>query len=170
MKFLKNNAFLLFLGISVIMAGGCLMVVSQKVYDRQKNVQALDEDILAKQWNIRALKAELAYLSRPDRIEQITTAIAQSEPLPQGQSGIALVSYHIAEDLPAGMSLLPPQKPVNAVYHKPKAVQKVQVSSPVVRPQLAEKTALVEPVNREPQPAPKSGGFASLIDTLGGAR
>ena len=169
MKFLKDNAFLLFLSVSVIVAGGSLMVVSQKVYDRQKTVQALDESILTKQWDIRALKAELAYLSRPDRIEQISTAITQSEPFAEQQSGLAMVSYSIMNDLPAGMSLVPPAKPMTASYQMPKAVERI-VQPIIKKEEQAEKEVVVADIS-EPKPQQEeASGFASMLDSLGGAQ
>jgi hypothetical protein len=163
MKFMKDNAVLIALSLAVIVAGGSLMIVSQKVYDTQKNVQALDRELLTKQWDVRSLKAELAYLSRPDRLEQISSAIAQSVPPIAGSSPIAPVVYHLSKDLPAGMSLLPPTKPVSAIHQKKKTVKH---NIGAVRPYEALPVPSVSgPEKRE---AKKSSGFASLIDSLGG--
>lgn len=172
MKFLKDNALILVLVVAVLAAGGSLMVVSQKVYDTQKHVQALDQDILTKQWDIRALKAELAYLSRPDRLEQISVAIAKSEPVQSGQSPISAVSYQVSRDLPPAMSLLPPVKPSSAVYHKPRrGIQQVAVTIQKKNTQAVapvEKTVAKE--TSKPQPVQKQAGFSSLIDRLGDAQ
>ena len=162
MKLIKDNSLLLLLIVAVTVAGTSLMVVSQKVYDTQKNVQALDQELLAKQWDIRALKAELAYLSRPDRLEQITSAIAQSVNPTANNVSISPVAYQLSNDLPAGMSLLPPLKPASAIFHKRKTTK----YSPIKRvsAEVAAPTKQIQKNNVKD----KGAGFASLLENLGG--
>lgn len=153
MKLLKDNALLLALTLAVMVTGGSLMIVSQKVYEKQRHVQSLDQQILTGQWDIRALKAELAFLSRPDRLDQIATAVSQQDPSFDEAAGIEPISF-IYNDLPAGMSVLPPAKPARASYQ---------------RATLTPAKAVTKTVIKQPEPVVKKSprGFASLLDSLG---
>lgn len=79
MRYLRDNKLICFLMFAVIMTGGALTFVSQDVYDMQKSVAKKSRDLVSEQWELRALKAEWAYLTRPDRLEQLSGASAQSK-------------------------------------------------------------------------------------------
>jgi cell division protein FtsL len=84
-SWIKNNLFICCLAIAVCGAGTTLIFISQKVYDAQRVVKSMDREALKTGWEIRALKAELAYLTRPDRLDEIASAIQSgSTKLPQG--------------------------------------------------------------------------------------
>lgn len=163
MKFLKDNALLLSLVVAVITAGGSLMVVSQKVYDKQRHVRSLDQQILTSQWDIRALRAELAFLTRPDRLDQITAAVSQADPLTDGRDGFAPVTF-VYDDLPPSMSLLPPSKPQGTIYHKASVPQSAQ---PKREPTKAHQPQTVKKTPQPSEPSKPSQGFSVLLDKLG---
>ena len=165
MKFLRDNIILILLTVAVIFAGGGLMTVSQNVYEKQKSVQQLDRDIFEKQWDIRSLNAELAFLSRPDRIEEISLAIAQSRSLENEPSFISPVTFSMSEDLPEAMSIMPMQKPMPPVYYARK--QNVSVKS---QPQKTVKKQQNQPQEKVAEVPNNKASFSSLIDDLGGGR
>jgi hypothetical protein len=150
-KYIQTNLAIIIMGFAVLISGGTLMLVSQKVYHAQKNVNNLSQDILATEWEIRALKAELAYLSRPDRLEQISLAMTQSiSPDLGDRIAIAPVSYRLPDDITnPTLTLIPQKKPMgfrNITYQKPQT-QNTQPPSP--------------------QPK-KSSDFSSLLQSIGG--
>lgn len=121
-KFISKNKFLCFLGVAVIGAGVALMMVSQQVYTTERNVKNMNREALKAEWDIRALKAELAYLSRPDRLDQISSALTQS-----GANGDAVNYFPIATislDMPAQSktpAIIPIKKPHFVTYQNPVA-------------------------------------------------
>jgi cell division protein FtsL len=78
MMFVRNNKLLCFLIVAVMCAGLGLVLISQKVYDAQRSVKKMGQEALVNEWDIRSLRAELAYLTRPDRLDQISSAFAQA--------------------------------------------------------------------------------------------
>lgn len=113
MMFVRNNKLLCFLIVAVVSAGFGLVVVSQKVYDAQRSVKKMGQRALASEWEIRSLKAELAYLTRPDRLDQISSAFVQSISPAAGDSisMVAPVSFSLPSMPSSDVSVLPPKKP-----------------------------------------------------------
>lgn len=58
-----------------LLSGGALIYISQKVYEKNSQVNALNRRIVAEQDAIRVLEAEWAYLSRPDRLEELAVKV-----------------------------------------------------------------------------------------------
>ena len=78
MRFVRDNKLLCFLIFAVVVASVGLTLVSQRVYDAQRSVQKAGRDVVRVEWDIRSLKAELAYLTRPDRLDRISSNFVQS--------------------------------------------------------------------------------------------
>ena len=136
MKYIKTNLAIIIMGFAVLLSGGTLLLVSQKVYHAQKRVNNLSQVILATEWEIRTLKAELAYLSRPDRLEQISLAMTQSiSPALGDKIAIAPVSYQLPDEaINPSLALIPHKKPsgLNLVQY--------QKSEPTPTPVIQKKT------------------------------
>lgn len=60
--------------VLVIMSGGLLMDVSQRVQHVQRDIRHLDREIVREEENIRVLNAEWAYLNDPLRLEALVSA------------------------------------------------------------------------------------------------
>ena len=113
MMFVRNNRLLCFLIVAVMVSGFGLVVVSQKVYDAQRAVKRMGQDALASEWDIRSLKAELAYLTRPDRLDQISSAFVQSISPAAGDfvPMVAPVSFSLPSAPSSDVAVLPLKKP-----------------------------------------------------------
>lgn len=74
-RWIKGNRFLLFLIIAVILSGGALVIVGQEVYKKEKLIQATNREIHQTEWSLKSLRAELAFLTRPDRIEALSQSL-----------------------------------------------------------------------------------------------
>lgn len=149
MKYITTNLTIIIMGFAVLLSGGTLMLVSQKVFHAQKNVNNLSQDILSSEWEIRALKAELAYLSRPDRLEQISLAMTQSiSPSLGDRIAIAPVNYTLPDDSANPMiMLIPPKKPNG--FNVVKYQEPAKNAAPIMQPK-------------------KQSDFTSLLQSIGG--
>jgi hypothetical protein len=118
MSFITRNKLICFLVVAVIGSGVALMTVSQKVYMTERNVKNMNRDALKAEWDIRALKAELAYLSRPDRLDQISSALSKPFPSQPYQFPVATVSLAMpnTENVP---TIIPLKKPHYVANKKP---------------------------------------------------
>lgn len=119
----QKNILLVCLTGAVIVAGGALMHVSQRVHETQKAVKSASRQIIEEGWAIRALKAEWAYLSRPGRLEELSVALARlqsDETAPAAQPVVAPASY--LSDTPQQAlyipAVLPLRKPATQIIHK----------------------------------------------------
>ena len=128
MIFFKNNKLLCFLIFAVVGAGFGLVVVSQKVYDVQRSVKKMSREALVSEWDIRSLKAELAYLTRPDRLDQISSAFVRSISPAAGNSisMVAPVSFSLSSASSSDVAILPLKKPRPILVSAP---QKTNASS-----------------------------------------
>ena len=159
-QFAKNNVVTIFLGLCVIGTAFTLMIVSQEVYERQKKVNGLSRDVLQAQWDIKSLNAELSYLSRPERVEQISTAMAQTH-----SSGMQspMVNKVIS---PVSLQFTAPVVPVQKPFMK--ASVKRTAAQTTSKPKTVHKKAEVQktpPVVENKQP---EKNFALLLDDIGG--
>lgn len=150
MKYIKMNLAIIIMGFAVLVSGGTLMLVSQNVYHSQKKVNSLAQNILSTEWEIRALKAELAFLSRPDRLEQISLAMTQSiSPALGDRIVIAPVSYTLPDEtIKPTLALIPHKKPMGfktVQYQKPTE----NIDNPITAPE-------------------KTKDFSSLLNSIGG--
>ncbi len=105
---IKKNIVLICLSIFVLLCGTALMLVSQEVYQTQKHVSALEREKQMTEWEIRALNGEIAFLTRPDRMDKLSAVTAQSlEPA----SGHSLVVSPVHFSVKDHMAILPRRKP-----------------------------------------------------------
>ena len=110
---LKNYGSIIMLSIAIIGSGAILMAISHKVYKVQNNINKMDRAIIRETWEIRSLKAELAYLTRPERLEQISAAVANGENAKSVIiSQIAPVSFDVKNEENDSLILIPNKKPV----------------------------------------------------------
>ena len=140
MRFVRKNKLICFLLLSVFATGGMLAFISQDVYDTQKSVLQKSRDVVAEQWELRALKAEWAYLTRPDRLDELSDASAQSK------SSVSPQTVLIQE-----LSVEPvAYVPVPTL--KPQGRSSIQSAQPLV------------------QKSENKSNFSSLLNTIGGNR
>jgi cell division protein FtsL len=129
MMFVRHNKLLCFLIVAVMCAGLGLVLVSQKVYDAQRSVKKMGQEALVNEWDIRSLRAELAYLTRPDRLDQISSAFAQSISPAAGNSVsiVAPVSFSLPSSASSSDAAIFPSKKPH--YISVSVPQKVETSS-----------------------------------------
>lgn len=120
MRYLKNYALIFVMGMAVIISGATLMVVSQRVYETQRSIKQLNQEALMTEWEIRSLNAELAYLTSPERLEQITTAMTQSiSPVASATPIIFPSTSLVSYKAPDYSSVRPLRKPASYTPQKP---------------------------------------------------
>jgi len=156
MRILRKNWMIVFLGISIVVTGGALVNVSHRVREKQKLVQDISRQIVEEGWAIRALKAEWAYLSRPDRLDELSQAVAQTEPSKPHRH----VNMVVMPTLSA--STIQNDLDISAVMQMRKPQNRQPHHLPVIKT-VFEKT---EPQGEEKQPA--SENFLSLLQQIGG--
>jgi len=152
-KFLKRNVMIMIMGFAVMVSGGSLMVVSQNVYDKQSKINRMEREAQAIEWEIRALNAELAYLSRPDRMEQLASAMAQSLSPVASNDIMVITPTSFSPFEPTTLSLIPNRKPAISNIRRVSAPVRIAQPSPAPQPQ------------KQPK---QSQDFSSLLDNLGG--
>jgi len=157
-KAMRSYMLIIIMGVGVIVSGATLMVVSQDVYDKQKILKTMDREALMTEWEIRALNAELAFLTQPERLEEISMAMAQSISPSSGQEVFMISSVSLNPYAPPrGLSLIPDRKPnfVRRVSQK-QAPAPTPIYSPTPQPKKqVEKTA--------------NNDFSSMLDNIGDA-
>ncbi len=149
MKYIKDYALIITMGLAVILSGGTLMVVSQNVYETQRAIQEMDREAMMTEWEIRALNAELAFLTRPERLEQIASAITYSISPSMGDDILVVSPVSLSSMMPSPSRgdniILPDRKP---------AVSYQRVSAPIPS---------------RPQQTTSSQDFSSLLNSIGGS-
>lgn len=150
MKLIRDNFLIGLLVVAVIATGGALTVVSHDVYDAQKSLQSKNGELIETQWELRALKAEWAYLNRPDRLNELYEAKNSGK---AGAISVAKAVPSTGEDMVHPVSFVP------VPMAKPSVTLAVMTSSQAVAP-----TKTSAPVSE------KSSGmnFGSLLKAIGG--
>ena len=105
MNILKRNTITILLVIAVFGSGMALTFVSQYVYDTGRALSKTEQDITDLQWTIKSLKAEQAYLTRPERLEELANAMDHSRP----PKTYAQAAAPVITAQPVAM-ILPPRK------------------------------------------------------------
>ncbi|PCI01231.1 MAG: hypothetical protein COB76_01835 [Alphaproteobacteria bacterium] len=123
MKFLRKNILILCLLVAVLATGGALTFVSQDVYDTQKSVGKKSRDLVAEQWELRALKAEWAYLTRPDRLDELSDASGAAQKK-TSLSQTVVIQTLVAE--PVSFVPLPTPKPNSSLSFGRSPIQTAQ--------------------------------------------
>ena len=156
--FLQKNMLVITLLFAVIVTGGTLMVVSQNVYEKQGNIRNKSRILVEQQWELRTLKAEWAYLSRPDRIDELSTAMGKGQP---AAAIISMQSVVRADDVtPVNMMVpTPPNKPFYMI--RPAS------GSKNMRQQTPSQTVAPSVAKTNPKP---NNDFSSLLKTIGGGQ
>lgn len=154
-KVLRQNLLIIVLLVAVIATGAVLMVVSQNVYEKQSSIRDKGRDLVEQEWELRTLKAEWAYLSRPDRLDELSSAMGRGEAVAaimpvHRQSEVSLGDNQDQVNLVSLSVPTPSNKPFYMIRSTPAVSYKD--AQPV-------KTKSVEP----------KGDFSSLLKTIGGA-
>ena len=149
MKTPQNNGLIVVLLIVVALCGTLLTLVSQEVYQMQRHVSALENEKQHLSWEIRALNGEIAFLTRPDRLDQLSEAIAQSISPSVAASAVII---------PAQFSVL--NQAAVTPSRKPAGAMTVSTTQTVVNtPSTSKPTST---------PAKSEHSFSSLLNKIGG--
>jgi len=146
-KFFKQYLAIMVMGIAVVISSASLMVVSQNVYDKQSKIKRMEQQALATEWEIRALNAEMAFLSRPDRLDQLASAMANSISPATGADLMVIAPVSYTPFTQTDLSIIPNRKP---------AISKaLRVSTPIIK--------------TSPTPTKTTQNFDSFLDKIGGS-
>ncbi|MBU6235595.1 MAG: hypothetical protein KGQ41_07100 [Alphaproteobacteria bacterium] len=111
-----------------------VFMVTQDVRQREGRVNELNRQILSEQQTIRVLDAEWAYLTRPQRIEELVSMKEQ-----QGMAAVAEAPAAKAEEA------VKTEKPVEKVAEKAPVAKIEPASGTTQAPKPVAKTAMVTP-------------------------
>lgn len=137
---IRNNKIIILLLFAVMVTGALLMLVSQEVYKTEHHVKKMERDKQILTWEIRSLNGELAYLTRPDRLDQLSTAMANASPQSHQDRSIIITPVQFSDM--RTHHIIPPHKP-----RVPRQVNLSQIKTP------------------DPQ---KTNDFSSLLNIIGG--
>ena len=144
---LSNNKIIIMLLAAVIITGALLMLVSQEVYNTERQVKKIGRENQIMTWEVRSLSGELSYLTRPDRLDQLLSAVGNQNPKLASQNPVVITPVDFSAI--QSNTVIPSQKP-----HKPTRPQTVSIEkSPVPTPQKSSK---------------QQKSFSSLLDAIGG--
>lgn len=135
------------LSISAIAMAVGVFVVTQHVQRREAHVNELNRQLLSEQQTLRVLDAEWAYLTRPQRLEELMTMKSERDVMPP-------VPTPVTNMAPAA-----PIAPVAAADAAPMPEKVEPAAGPVEKPVIAaiapKKTVAKVAVKREKPAAPK---------------
>lgn len=151
MTVIKSYLSIIIMGVFVVVSGATLMIVSQNVYESQSRIQTMNQKTLSAEWEIRSLNGELAFLTRPDRLEQITTALSQS------------ISPSIGSDIMV-------VSPVSLMSYDQQSYGIIPNRKPSASPSPTRVSAPIPQTDNTQIKATKSASndFSSLINSIGG--
>lgn len=145
------------LALAAIALAAAVFAVTQSVQQREARVADLNRKLLSEQQTIRVLDAEWAYLTRPQRLEELMVLKTQRDVMPPTPAPIATI---MPEDIKIEPAAGIVEKPLEAPKKKVVAVKKE--SKPVKKTIAAKskekqtKTASLDgawPIKRKTPPA-----------------
>ncbi len=110
---LKKNASLIVIALLVVLSGTALLHVSQNVYGQKQQVKKLTTEISKTEKEIRSLSAEIAFLSTPERLDQISSAITRSG-TPVQTPPMVIKANDLSSQTSLFQTIKPALKPVKA--------------------------------------------------------
>jgi cell division protein FtsL len=111
MSAFRKNASLVMIALLVILSGTALLHVSQNVYSQKQQVKKIMTDISKTEKEIRSLNAEIAFLSTPERLDQISSAITVSV-APTQPSPMVIKASDLSDQTSLFQTVKPIAKPI----------------------------------------------------------
>lgn len=138
------------IAFNALLLAVCVFIVTQEVKRHEAGVQDLNRKILAEQQTLRVLDAEWAYLTRPQRLEDLLAMKANGGVMP-AEPDVAESTMETPAETPKKTASIEPAAGVASVAAKPKDVQVA------VKPATVQKIAVkAEPKKPLVKKAPKA--------------
>ncbi|HEY8962997.1 MAG TPA: hypothetical protein VIN59_00900 [Alphaproteobacteria bacterium] len=167
-------SILLFLG-SILMGGG-VFAVTQAAKQHETGIEEINRSLLAERQSIRVLEAEWAYLSRPQRLEELMAMKQDQTMVPPTPAPITMAPDEVpiaqadiqaAEDAvknvePAAGPAIELAKPEVVKKEQPvkeKPIKQASVKKEASKAKETVKTAQVKPKKSAPQTAKYDGAW-----------
>lgn len=133
------------LAFNALLLAACVFIVTQEVKQHEASIAKLNRQILAEQQTMRVLDAEWAYLTRPQRIEELLAMRdVKVEPEKSNTDAVVVADVEPSSGVVATpVAVKPEPKVVKTVETKP--VKKVVAKAEVIKPKKSQKAAKKEP-------------------------
>lgn len=105
------------LGLAAIL-GAALFITSERVQEAERTLSSLNQAVATTQDSLHVLRAEWAYLNRPDRLEQLSATYLRLQPV--APNHLMINAHHIPEPMPEELAPIP----VKAEFSGPKQAKK----------------------------------------------
>jgi|GEM_PF-6349198 len=153
---LFKNKFIICLIVTFVVSGVALVHVGQEVYKKKKTNKTLQKNITKVEKEIASLHAEIAFLSSPQRLDKIVSAVNGKK----DHSNIKIVKNdQYIKNIELVRMVKPIQKPL---LHKASLRKKT-----VEKTQHKKQRQVVEKKNIEITPSIKQS-FSNILDHVGG--
>lgn len=126
------------IGFNALLLAACVFIVTQEVKRHEAGVQELNREILAEQQTLRVLDAEWAYLTRPQRLEDLLAMKANGGEMPEDTAETKLTDVEPVQSAPQKTAAIEPSAGVATVAVKPAA----KAAEPAQKPATVHKAAV----------------------------
>ena len=132
----------MFLGAVVM--GGCVFAVTQAAQQHEASIETMNHDIVSERQSIRVLEAEWAYLTRPQRLEELMAMKENTEDMPPAPAPIATMLPEDNAAVAPVLDVVPAAAPLEAKTEPAAGTSKVAEPKKIARVEPAVKKEAVK--------------------------